>query len=131
MVTELMPDDIGVSVSYPLPGTKFYDRVADQLRTNGKTNWTDSDELAVLFQSTFPAPFYKELQRYLHKHFRMKQGLDAWKRLTQAPAHVRGADLKRIAAISYHLPGMFLHGRRMKTLEKSGSTSKSRNDGTL
>jgi radical SAM superfamily enzyme YgiQ (UPF0313 family) len=120
MVAALMPDDIGVSVSYPLPGTKFFDKVADQLREGGKANWKDSDELAVMFQSTFQAPFYKELQRYLHKRFRLKQGLEAWKRFTQSPARIRPSDLKRMAAISYHLPGLLLHGRRMKTLEKTG-----------
>ncbi len=31
MVRELMPDDIGISVSYPLPGTKFYDSVVSQM----------------------------------------------------------------------------------------------------
>jgi len=120
MVSRLMPDDIGVSVSYPLPGTKFYDRVADQLREGGKANWKDSDELAVMFQSTFQAPFYKELQRYLHKRFRLKQGLEAWKRFSQSPAHIRSEDLKRMASISYHLPGLLIHGSRMKSLEKPG-----------
>ena len=27
LVKEMMPDDIGISVSYPLPGTLFYERV--------------------------------------------------------------------------------------------------------
>jgi anaerobic magnesium-protoporphyrin IX monomethyl ester cyclase len=31
MVLELMPDEIGISVSYPLPGTKFYENVKSQL----------------------------------------------------------------------------------------------------
>ncbi|MCK6583265.1 MAG: B12-binding domain-containing radical SAM protein, partial [Anaerolineales bacterium] len=31
MVRECMPDDIGISVSYPLPGTKFYERVKLEL----------------------------------------------------------------------------------------------------
>ena len=31
MVRDCMPDDIGVSVSYPLPGTPFYERVKAQL----------------------------------------------------------------------------------------------------
>ncbi|MCK7529497.1 MAG: radical SAM protein [Ignavibacteriales bacterium] len=26
MVLDLMPEEIGISVSYPLPGTKFYDK---------------------------------------------------------------------------------------------------------
>ena len=31
LVEEARPDDIGVSVSYPLPGTKFYEIVKQQL----------------------------------------------------------------------------------------------------
>lgn len=118
MVSELMPDDIGVSVSYPLPGTKFYETVAQQLQEKGKANWTDSDELAVMFQSTFPAPFYKELQRYIHKRFRMRQGMESLKRLAASPARISRSDLKRIAAISFHLPGRIIHERRMKSFEK-------------
>ena len=40
MVRDCQPDDIGMSVSYPLPGTKFYDRVHDEL--GAKQNWQDS-----------------------------------------------------------------------------------------
>ncbi|MEM9022427.1 MAG: radical SAM protein, partial [Bacteroidota bacterium] len=51
MVLELMPDDIGISVSYPLPGTGFYEKVKMDL--GEKANWTDSDELAMMFRGTF------------------------------------------------------------------------------
>src|SRR5262249_11985035 len=44
MVRRTRPDDIGVSVSYPLPGTKFYRLVEEQL--GPKKNWEDSDDLA-------------------------------------------------------------------------------------
>lgn len=71
MLLELMPHDIGISVSYPLPGTKFYNTVKEQMI--GKTNWTDSDELAIMFNATYPAVFYKKLQRYVHYKFRQKQ----------------------------------------------------------
>ena len=40
------PDDIGVSVSYPLPGTKFYSRVAAEL--GAKQNWSESGDLDVI-----------------------------------------------------------------------------------
>ena len=43
MVRETRPDDLGISVSYPLPGTKFYERVREQL--GEKTNWVDSEDL--------------------------------------------------------------------------------------
>ncbi|MGB0403670.1 MAG: B12-binding domain-containing radical SAM protein [Salibacteraceae bacterium] len=73
MVTELMPDNIGVSVSYPLPGTPFYDRVKAELKT--KTNWEDSDDLDLMFANTYPKDFYRRLQRYIHRRLRLKQGV--------------------------------------------------------
>ena len=39
MVRDCMPDDIGISVSYPLPGTKFFERVKMEL--GDKQNWID------------------------------------------------------------------------------------------
>ena len=45
------PDDIGVSVSYPLPGTKFYDMVKEQL--GAQTHWSESDDLAMMFRGTY------------------------------------------------------------------------------
>ncbi|TAE82372.1 MAG: radical SAM protein [Bacteroidetes bacterium] len=77
MLKRLMPHDIGISVSYPLPGTKFYDNVKSQLKQ--KQNWTDSDELLVMFNSTYPADFYKQLQRLVHYQFRKWKALEAWK----------------------------------------------------
>lgn len=71
MLLTNMPDDIGVSVSYPLPGTPFYDTVKSQLAN--KANWTDSDDLALMFQNTFNQDYYKALHRYIHKKFRQKQ----------------------------------------------------------
>jgi anaerobic magnesium-protoporphyrin IX monomethyl ester cyclase len=71
MLLQFMPDDIGVSVSYPLPGTKFYDKVKSQL--NQKANWEDSDELALMFQNTFNQEYYRILHRYVHKIFRKAQ----------------------------------------------------------
>lgn len=85
MLFTLMPHDIGVSVSYPLPGTKFYDIVKSEL--SEKANWTDSDELLMMYKGTYSPNFYKKLHRYLHKRFREKQTLRALKqgKLTQLP----------------------------------------------
>lgn len=71
MLFTLMPHDIGVSVSYPLPETKFYEKVKSQLKE--KTNWTDSDELLLMYKGTYSPQFYKKLHRFLHKRFRQKQ----------------------------------------------------------
>lgn len=71
MLLDNMPDDIGVSVSYPLPGTPFYEKVKSQL--GAKSNWTDSDDLAMMFQNTFNQEYYKALHRFVHKTYRKAQ----------------------------------------------------------
>ncbi|HEX6939826.1 MAG TPA: radical SAM protein [Longimicrobiales bacterium] len=58
------PDDIGVSVSYPLPGTKFYDMVRAQL--GPKRNWEDTGELAMMFHGTYTTAFYHRIRDLLH-----------------------------------------------------------------
>ena len=48
MINSLLPHEIGISVSYPLPGTLFYEKVKTELKE--KSNWTDSDEMALMRQ---------------------------------------------------------------------------------
>ncbi|MFM8912894.1 MAG: B12-binding domain-containing radical SAM protein [Flammeovirgaceae bacterium] len=100
MVLQLMPDELGISVSYPLPGTKFYENVKMQL--GAKQNWVDSDDLALMFQNTYPAPFYKLLHRYIHARHRMKKNfLLAMGWLRKPLGHP--LTLKKILAIPYFL----------------------------
>jgi anaerobic magnesium-protoporphyrin IX monomethyl ester cyclase len=58
------PDDVGVSVSYPLPGTKFYELVKAQL--GDKTHWHDSNDLEMMFQGTYTSDFYRRVRDLLH-----------------------------------------------------------------
>lgn len=78
MLRRLMPDEIGISVSYPLPGTKFYEKVKEELKQ--KTNWTDSDELAMMFHGTYEPEFYKKLHRYVHTYYRQLKNTQQVKR---------------------------------------------------
>lgn len=64
LVREEEPDEIGVSVAYPLPGTVFHSRVAEEL--GARSNWHDTDELAMLFQGTFDTAFYRMVRDALH-----------------------------------------------------------------
>jgi radical SAM superfamily enzyme YgiQ (UPF0313 family) len=64
LVRRTQPDDVGVSVSYPLPGTKFYERVREQL--GAKTNWVDSEDLSMMFQGAYTSKFYWALHDALH-----------------------------------------------------------------
>jgi anaerobic magnesium-protoporphyrin IX monomethyl ester cyclase len=65
LIREECPDDIGVSVAYPLPGTRFHAMVQAQL--GAKQNWADTDDLAMLFHGTFGTAFYKQLRDVLHR----------------------------------------------------------------
>ena len=77
MVRATRPDDIGVSVSYPLPGTKFFERVKMQI--GQKTNWSESDDLSMMFQGAYTDEFYHALHDALHAE------VDAGNASSQAP----------------------------------------------
>jgi anaerobic magnesium-protoporphyrin IX monomethyl ester cyclase len=66
------PDDVGVSVSYPLPGTKFYELVKEQLRD--KTHWQDSNDLEMMFQGTYTSDFYRTIRNLLHDQVTLHSG---------------------------------------------------------
>jgi anaerobic magnesium-protoporphyrin IX monomethyl ester cyclase len=59
------PDDVGVSVSYPLPGTPFHALVKEQLQ--GKTHWQESDDLEMMFRGTYTSDFYRAVRDLLHE----------------------------------------------------------------
>ena len=64
LVRRTQPDEIGISVSYPLPGTKFYERVRAELGT--KQNWLDSEDLSFMFQGAYTTEFYRALRDAMH-----------------------------------------------------------------
>jgi anaerobic magnesium-protoporphyrin IX monomethyl ester cyclase len=79
MIRQIMPDELGISVSYPLPGTRFYDRVKSELGVT--RNWQDSNDLAMLFKGPFNTGFYRALHGYVHSDLAMRR---AWLDLTVA-----------------------------------------------
>lgn len=115
MVDELQPDNIGISVSYPLPGTVFYDKVKDDLKL--KANWTDSDDFEMLFHGTYSSDFYRKLQRFVHKEFRKSQGVRNLKFVLKNPSHLSVAKLKSIAKLSYYIPSAFFDEWNLKLSE--------------
>ncbi len=106
MVKELMPDNIGISVSYPLPGTKFYEAVASEMGT--KKNWTDSDDLSMMYRGTYSPQFYKQLHRYVHRTFRLKQGLTFLKEILTLQRVPTVRDLRRVGLIVYYVPMLII-----------------------
>lgn len=90
LLREESPDDIGVSVAYPLPGTKFYERVRLQLGV--KRNWDDTGDLAMLFDGTYRTDFYREVRDLLHRENRSGiADAPAWAALEAEEASARSA----------------------------------------
>jgi len=75
LITLAAPDDIGVSVSYPLPGTKFYEQVKAQL--GAKTHWQDSGDLAMMFRGAYDSDFYRRVRDLLHEQVLRQQSAPA------------------------------------------------------
>jgi len=115
MVLELMPEEIGISVSYPLPGTKFFDKVKDQLK--GKSNWTDSDELALMYKGTFSPSYYKKLHRYVHKVYRRKQSLSNLKNVLYNPLSINKKKMRSALSSLYYIPASIADSIVLKKLE--------------
>ena len=99
LVRECNPDEIGMSVSYPLPGTKFYQRVHSQLAT--KRNWADSSDMAMLYKGPYSTKFYRKLHSVLHGEFQARRN---WRKLNDHTLGVsRTRRLKALKAFLYHL----------------------------
>jgi anaerobic magnesium-protoporphyrin IX monomethyl ester cyclase len=115
MINQLLPDDLGISVSYPLPGTVFYEKVKAQL--GSKANWTDSDELHLMFRNTFRPEFYKALHRFVHKSYHLHLALDSTKRMLFNPLSVSYKQVRKAVSLIYRLPLYAYHKRRLKKMQ--------------
>ncbi len=101
MVRDCQPDDIGMSVSYPLPGTKFHENV--KLQLGEKQNWTDSADLAMMYRGPFSTKFYRQLHVVLHKEFRLRRSWQRLKHIFINPGRWRIHHLREIPANAYRL----------------------------
>lgn len=116
MINSLLPYSIGVSVSYPLPGTVFYEKVKAELKE--KTNWTDSDEMKLMFRNTYQPAFYKQLHRYVQrnyrKHLAMQQSMEM---LRQVRLSLKG--IRKAVSLTYLIPAVMIDSIRLKALENT------------
>jgi anaerobic magnesium-protoporphyrin IX monomethyl ester cyclase len=97
LVRDTRPDDVGVSFSYPLPNTRFYAKVKQQL--GAKQNWSDSEDLCVMFKGAYSDRMYRAVRDALHAEVESwKPGLaqntlpDLWKEVAALEPVCRNAD---------------------------------------
>ncbi len=100
MVRDCQPDDVGMSVSYPLPHTKFHERVKGQL--GAKQNWQDSNDLAMLYTGPYPTEFYRQLHITLHKEYRAQKYRQELGRVVRRPTQLQAHHLRQAAVMVYH-----------------------------
>ena len=116
LVRDASPNDIGVSVSYPLPGTKFYDRVRAEL--GPKQNWFDSSDLAMLYRATYEPEFYRVLHRVVHHEFRARRQAARLHAVAGGGRPARLADLRAAASWMYHRAALPVVERQLRTLAR-------------
>ena len=116
MINELLPAEIGISVSYPLPGTVFFEKVKNQLVN--KTNWKDSDELALMFSNTYQPAFYRQLHRYVHKSYRKHIAFENIRQLLSHPLKISAVKIRKSLSALYYLPAAYIDKIKLQRLEK-------------
>ena len=117
MIEECLPDEIGVSVSYPLPGTKFFDRVKSQL--SAKQNWVVSQDLDLMFAGTYAPDFYRALHRVIHKKFSIWRGQSEVRGILTGAQGIGPATFRHMAGMMYHGLTLPIEQRKLRSLERS------------
>ncbi|MGE3800578.1 MAG: radical SAM protein [Candidatus Kapaibacterium sp.] len=100
MVRRALPDEIGISVSYPLPGTRFYQQVLAEM--GEKQNWSESADLAMMFRGAYSTEFYRLLSKYVHKDHRLRLGLQVLKGMLRTHRVPTPTHLRRVALTPYY-----------------------------
>jgi anaerobic magnesium-protoporphyrin IX monomethyl ester cyclase len=89
LVARARPDEIGVSVSYPLPGTRFHEQVREQL--GAKTHWRESNDLDMMFRGAYRSEFYRAFRDLLHEQVELQ-------RRDGLPLHAHGYEARKALA---------------------------------
>ena len=116
MVRRCLPEEIGISISYPLPGTKFHEHVRNELRE--KKNWVVSADLDLMFAGTYSAEFYRALHGIVHKKFSVWRGKKEIQHAVFHPLSLHRDSLRHIAGMAFHGLTLPLDQKRLQALQQ-------------
>ncbi|NUO79963.1 B12-binding domain-containing radical SAM protein [candidate division KSB1 bacterium] len=115
MVRDCDPHDIGISVSYPLPGTRFYEQVQNEM--GEKHNWEHSDDLALMFRGQYQPAFYRQLHRVVHHEFRLRKAAVLIDEIKQHASHLTLGNIRSLLAASLRMPLLGWERARLQHLK--------------
>jgi len=127
LVRATLPDSIGISVSNPLPGTRFYEMVKSGLGV--KDHWEDSNDLAMMFQGSYRTEFYRRLHKVVHRELNVRLKLQsAPEKASEALAelenvHAEWKEIQRVEASYRTEHPTFVPQRRSRILPPDLSRS--------
>ena len=116
LARDIDPADIGVSVSYPLPGTGFYERVRQELGV--KQNWIDSSDLSTMYKATYAPEVYRRVHGLVHHEFRARKSASALTAALQRPWELRPAHLRRAASWMYNRTALAVGRHRLRPMRQ-------------
>ena len=118
LVRELKPTDVGVSVSYPLPGTRFFDRV--RLELGHKQNWFDSNDLSMMYRATYAPDVYRRVHGLVHHELRARRSAEALTAVARNPRGLRPRHLRRVASWIYNRAALAVTRHQLRPLRSEG-----------
>jgi anaerobic magnesium-protoporphyrin IX monomethyl ester cyclase len=105
-------------VSYPLPGTGFYERVRQELGV--KQNWFDSSDLATMYKATYAPEVYRRVHGLVHHEFRAAQVRERIGGLVRTPWEMRPSDARRAASWVYNRAALAITRHLLRPLRAEG-----------
>lgn len=115
MVKDCQPDDIGISVSYPLPGTRFHEQIKDTM--GQKRNWEHSDDLELMFAGQYQPAFYRQLHRVVHQQFRMRKAATLASTYLRHPGRLSLHGVRRLLSTTVRFPKYYWDRARLSRLK--------------
>jgi hypothetical protein len=95
----------------------LYEQVKNDLQQ--KANWTDSDDLDMMFHNTYSQAYYRALQRHVHWFFHWEKSKRALQNIGKRPDKTSLRQVKDALKGIYVGPLSLLGGRKLDQLQKS------------
>ena len=87
----------------------------DDLKT--KSNWSDSDDLAMMFRNTFKPAYYKKLHHLIHRIYRRSKAINSIKKVIVDPLSVSPAIFRTGLTYFYYSAQIFVDTISLRRIE--------------